>query len=73
MDRLAAGHTTPTDDPQALFYPSLRPNAPDGTVGDPRTASGERGERYLAAWVDVLEAAYRREKKSISANGIQSA
>jgi creatinine amidohydrolase len=72
-DALAAGHTTPTDDPQALFYPSLRPNAPNGTVGDPRAAAGERGERYLAAWVDVLEAAYRREKKSISANGTQNA
>jgi creatinine amidohydrolase len=70
---LAAGHTTPTADPQALFYPSLRPNAPSGTVGDPRAASGERGERYLAMWVDVLEATYRREKKSRSANGTQNA
>jgi creatinine amidohydrolase/Fe(II)-dependent formamide hydrolase-like protein len=72
-DLLGAGYTRPTDDPQALFYPSLRPNAPNGTVGDARAASGERGERYLAAWVDVLETAYRREKKSVSANGTQSA
>ncbi|MEZ4332776.1 MAG: creatininase family protein [Myxococcota bacterium] len=43
----------------ALFHPSLRPNAPEGVVGDPRRASRDRGAAYLAAWVDALEAAYR--------------
>jgi len=51
-------------DAQALFYPSLRPHAPSGTVGDPRAADAARGERYLAAWVELLLAAYRSAKKS---------
>jgi creatinine amidohydrolase len=43
-------------DPQRLFYPSLRPHAPEGVLGDPSLASGERGERYLSAWLDLLVA-----------------
>jgi creatinine amidohydrolase len=55
----APGHVDRTADPQALFYPDLRRHAPDGTVGDPRGASALRGARYLAAWVDLLEATLR--------------
>lgn len=43
----------------SLFYPSLRPNAPNGVVGDPRPSDPARAEVYLAAWVDVLVEAYR--------------
>ena len=62
-DTLGAGFVEPTDDPQALFYPSLRDQAPAGTVGDPRRADAARGERYLAAWVDVLVDSYRSAAK----------
>jgi len=58
-DAFAPGYVTPTSDAQALFYPDLRRHAPDGTVGDPRGAAALRGGRYLAAWVDVLEATLR--------------
>jgi creatinine amidohydrolase/Fe(II)-dependent formamide hydrolase-like protein len=58
-DGLAPGYVTPTNDPQTLFYPDLRHQAPDGTVGDPRGATALRGERYLSAWVDVLETTLR--------------
>jgi creatinine amidohydrolase len=59
-DAMAPGCITPTRDAQALFYPDVRRNAPDGVVGDPRGATALRGARYLAVWVDVLEAALRR-------------
>ena len=58
-DSLAPGYVTPTNDPQALFYPDLRHQAPDGTIGDPRGATALRGARYLSAWVDVLETTLR--------------
>ena len=45
-------------DGQALFYPSLRANAPNGVVGDPRRADPLRAERYLETWVDALVAFY---------------
>jgi creatinine amidohydrolase len=61
---LAPGLVEPHPDPQALFYPSLRPNAPSGTVGDPRPATPSHAARYLDAWVTLLVEAYRREKKS---------
>jgi creatinine amidohydrolase len=61
-DAFARGHTAAVADPQTLFYPDLRRNAPDGTVGDPRGASASRGARYLAVWTDVLEAAFRAAK-----------
>lgn len=63
----------PPIDPAAgasLFYPSVRPNAPDGVLGDPTRADGAAGLAYREAWVDALEAAYRvafagaAEKKS---------
>jgi creatinine amidohydrolase len=69
--RLAAGHTAPVADPQALFYPSLRAHAPDGTVGDPRDADAGRGRIYLEAWVDVLADAYRGETKSARKTGTE--
>ena len=58
------GHVEPTADPQSLFYPDLRRTAPTGTVGDPRGASALRGMRYVAAWVDVLEAASAEKKRA---------
>lgn len=69
----APGHTESVADPQALFYPSLRDHAPSGVVGDPRGASATHAEAYLDAWVDLLEAAYRRAKNMPYANGTQSA
>jgi len=69
---LAAGLVTAGDDPQALFYPDLRANAPDGTVGDPRGADAARGTAYLEAWTSVLVAAYRAAKNDAHANGVQS-
>jgi creatinine amidohydrolase len=59
---LAAGRLVGDVDAQALFYPDLRANAPDGTVGDPRGADPAHGLVYLDAWVAVLAAAYRGEK-----------
>jgi creatinine amidohydrolase len=61
VDRIGAGFVERTDDPQALFYPSLRTYAPSGVVGDPRGASPARAERYLDGWVELLVAAYRGE------------
>jgi creatinine amidohydrolase len=59
-DAMAPGCMTSTGDAQALFYPDVRRNAPDGVVGDPRGATALRGARYLTVWIDVLEAALRR-------------
>ncbi|MGH7856785.1 MAG: creatininase family protein, partial [Candidatus Binatia bacterium] len=56
----APGRLEPAADGQSLFYPSLRPNAPSGTVGDPACADAARGERYLEAWVELLVECYRR-------------
>lgn len=56
---LAAGQRTSPDEVQGLFYPSLRERVESGVLGDPRQASAERAGRYLEAWVDLLEAAYR--------------
>jgi creatinine amidohydrolase len=61
---LAAGRLAGAADAQGLFYPSLRAQAPSGTVGDPRGADAARGLVYLDAWADLLLTAYRREKKS---------
>jgi creatinine amidohydrolase/Fe(II)-dependent formamide hydrolase-like protein len=71
-DALAPGLLTTADDPQRLFYPDLRVNAPDGTVGDPRGADAARGARYLRAWTELLAEAYRREKNHIHATGTQN-
>jgi creatinine amidohydrolase len=58
-DRLAAGRLDLPEPASQLFYPSLRDNAPDGTVGDPRRAAATRGRDYLDRWTDDLVAAYR--------------
>jgi creatinine amidohydrolase len=48
-------------DAQALFYPSLRANAPNGTVGDPRPADAARGARYLEAWLEELVTCFEED------------
>jgi creatinine amidohydrolase len=63
MEAATPGHVEPAADPQSLFYPDLRRTAPTGTVGDPRGACALRGMRYVAAWVDVLEAACAEKKR----------
>jgi len=69
---LAPGLLDVGDDPQAVFYPSLRAHSPSGVVGDPRRASAARAAPYLDAWVDALVAVYRREKKVKNTKGTQS-
>jgi creatinine amidohydrolase len=64
VDRLAPGHRAPGAEAHGLFYPSLRPHAPSGVVGDPSDASATRAGRYLDDWVELLFAAYRRENAS---------
>jgi creatinine amidohydrolase len=59
-----AGLVNPPADSQTLFYPSLRRYAANGVVGDPRAAAAERAERYLAAWVDFIIAAYEEAKNA---------
>jgi creatinine amidohydrolase len=60
-DAFAPGRLAPQRDAQALFYPDLRANAPDGTVGDPRPADAARGARYLETWTDELVACLERD------------
>ena len=69
--RRACGLLSDGPEPQALFYPDLRANAPDGVVGDPRAADGARGLRYLRVWTDVLVAAYRGAKNHHQTTGTQ--
>ena len=57
--RLERGLARRAGDAQALFYPDLRANAPNGVVGDPRGAQASRAARYLEAWLDVLLAGVR--------------
>ncbi|MFY0577097.1 creatininase family protein [Cystobacter fuscus] len=59
LDRLEPGYMEPTRPPGGLFYPSLRDNSANGTVGDPRPSDPARAAHYLDAWVDVLIEAYR--------------
>jgi creatinine amidohydrolase len=59
-DLLRPGRRVTAEESQDLFYPSLRPNSESGVLGDPSAASADRGLRYLTAWLDLLEAAYRR-------------
>ena len=67
----ACGLLSDGSEPQTLFYPDLRTNAPDGVVGDPRAADGARGLRYLRVWTDVLVAAYRGAKNHHQTTGTQ--
>jgi creatinine amidohydrolase len=69
---LAPGLLETPPDPQAIFYPDLRANAPSGTVGDPREASPDRAVLYLDAWADELVAAYAGAKKRHHTNGTVS-
>src|SRR5262249_41925953 len=69
---LAPGLVATPRDPQALFHPDLRANAPDGVVGDPRRADPARGLRYLQAWIELLVASYRGEKNSAQTTGTQN-
>ena len=59
IDRLESGLTRTLAQPGEIFYPSLRPHAENGTVGDPRVAAVGRAEHYLGAWVDVLWESYQ--------------
>jgi creatinine amidohydrolase len=61
---LRVGRLLASGDVQKLFYPSLRPNAPEGTVGDPRGADPARAAAYLDAWVDLLVAALARNARA---------
>jgi creatinine amidohydrolase len=72
-DALAPGLLSDADDPQALFYPDLRANAPGGVVGDPRRADAARGLRYLRVWTELLVDAYRGTKNSAQTTGTQKA
>lgn len=58
-EHLVPGRMVEPGEAQGLFYPSLRPNAESGVLGDPSAAIGERGQRYLTAWVDLLISGYR--------------
>ncbi len=51
---LEAGLIETDLDSERLFYPDLRANARDGTVGDPRPASARHAEAYLEVWVETL-------------------
>jgi creatinine amidohydrolase/Fe(II)-dependent formamide hydrolase-like protein len=55
---LAPGLLHDGSDAQAYFYPDLRAHAPNGTVGDPRTASRRRAADYLDTWTELLVACY---------------
>ena len=59
VDAREPGRLVSPGEAQALFYPSLRPNAEGGVLGDPSEAAASRGEAYLDAWVDLLDRAYR--------------
>jgi creatinine amidohydrolase/Fe(II)-dependent formamide hydrolase-like protein len=56
MDRAAAGFVGAFDAATAdrLFAEGTASLASNGVLGDPRSATAERGERHLAAWVDTL-------------------
>src|SRR5262249_54532894 len=71
-DPLAPGLLCDSDDPQPVFSPDVRVNAPEGVVGDPRRADAARGLRYLRVWTDMLVEAYRGEKNSTQTTGTQS-
>ena len=59
--QLAEGLVEGVTDAQRLFYPSLRENAANGVVGDPRGARAERGRVYLQSWIEALVECYRAD------------
>ena len=59
--QLAEGVVEGVTDAQRLFYPSLRENAANGVVGDPRGARAERGRVYLESWIEALVECYRAD------------
>jgi creatinine amidohydrolase len=69
---LAAGTLFQGGDAQALFYPNLRANAPNGTVGDPRGAAAPRAQRYLEAWVELLTDYYRDSRDADQGTAVSS-
>jgi creatinine amidohydrolase/Fe(II)-dependent formamide hydrolase-like protein len=56
MDRAEAGFVNVFDEATArrLFRDGTASLAANGVLGDPRSATPERGERHLNAWVDTL-------------------
>jgi creatinine amidohydrolase len=72
-ERVEPGPADLPADPNDLFYPDLRRNAPNGVVGDPRGADGGRAAAYLDAWANVLVAEYEAAKKRACANGTKKA
>ena len=58
MDLAEAGFVGVFDDATAerLFAEGTASLAANGVLGDPASATAERGERHLAAWVDTLVA-----------------
>lgn len=81
-ERFAAGRLDVPDPASRLFYPDLRRNAPDGTVGDPCLATAAAGRTYLEAWLDALVRDYeaalaalsraRSRKKNQKTKGVQN-
>ena len=71
--RLECGLLAGAGDAQALFYPDLRTNAPNGVVGDPRGAQASRAAGYLEAWLDVLLREYEEAKKLPCTKGTSQA
>lgn len=63
MERAEAGFVAPFDAATAdrLFREGTASLAANGVLGDPRSATAERGERHLSAWVDTLVAAFTEE------------
>ena len=70
--QLVEGLVEGVEDAQRLFYPSLRENAANGVVGDPRGASAERGVAYLDVWVEALVECYRADTDSAERNRNQT-
>lgn len=68
-DHVKPGLAVGAHDAQRIFYPSLRPHAPSGVVGDARDAEAERGRRYLECWVDRLVATYQRVRAAKVSEG----
>jgi creatinine amidohydrolase/Fe(II)-dependent formamide hydrolase-like protein len=64
MDRAEAGFVDDFDEAAAtrLFRDGTASLAANGVLGDPGTATAERGERHLNAWVDTLVEYFTRRR-----------